>query len=149
MATKSTLMVVWLSLRVCVCMKRGYGTFCCNCHLHLHHLHFFQIIPFCTCSDVPSGDKPSLRDCQKFGIVLKMASEWYTFGVYLGLEDDVDNVDANYRLVQDKCARVITLWLNGNGKKHSKDPITWQTLHAAVEMIYPAFAEELLANIIE
>jgi len=78
-----------------------------------------------------------------------MASEWYTFAVYLGLEDDVDNVDANYRFVQDKCTQVITLWLKGNGKKHSKDPITWHTLHSVVENIYPAFAEELLADIIE
>lgn len=99
-------------------------------------------------ADPPSDDKPSLIDCQQFGIVSKMASEWYTFAVYLGLEDDADNIDANYRYVQEKCTQVITLWLKGSGKKHSREPITWHTLHAVVEKIYPAFAEEL-ADMIE
>ena len=94
-----------------------------------------------------SGDKPSLIRCQELGVVSKLASEWYTFAVYLGLEEEADQIDHNYRFVQEKCKQVIALWLKGSGKKHSKDPITWETLRSVIEKIYPAFAEELAEEI--
>lgn len=119
---------------MCLCNHEGH----CKCCKFIYKYSAHAPSP---------GDRPTLIRCQELGIVSKLASEWYTFAVYLGLEDEADQIDYNYRFVQEKCKQVITLWLKGSGKKHSKDPINWETMRSVVEKIYPAFAEELAEEI--
>ena len=72
-----------------------------------------------------------------------MASEWYTFAIYLGLEEVVDDIDSDYRKVQKKCDEAVKMWIQGKGSQHFKERVTWRALLGVVKKIYPAFADEL------
>jgi hypothetical protein len=87
--------------------------------------------------------KPSLSECQNLGIVSKLASNWNDLAIYLGLEDETDNIDSDYRKVREKCKNTLKLWIKGKGRVYSRDPITWRTLYKVIRKIHPAFADEI------
>ena len=82
-------------------------------------------------------------ECQSLGVVSKMASNWSSLAIYLGLEDKMDRIDDDYPKVREKCTNVLKLWIKGKGRKYSKEPVTWKTLLDTIHKLYPSFADDL------
>lgn len=87
--------------------------------------------------------QPTLMQCKDLGISSKLASEWYTLAIFLGLEDIVDDIDSDFNRVEKKCEESLKLWIKGKGSVHFKEKITWLSLLRVVRKMYPAFADEL------
>jgi hypothetical protein len=68
-------------------------------------------------------DKPTSLEVLD-GIVPKVAPNWETLSVRLGVEDEGKQIEKDHAKVKDRCYQVIKAWLDGKGLK----PVTWEFL---------------------
>ena len=81
-----------------------------------------------------------LLECgeEALDVIARVASECNTFGIHLGLESHIVNIewDVPGRSAEFRCQKIVEQWLKGRGKKGSKGkPVTWRTVVEALRSV--------------
>ena len=78
------------------------------------------------------GDKPDLYHLEHFEVIKKVAADWQTIAIHLGLQPEVVRIihhDTAYFGCETSCRETFRRWLAGEGSQL----VTWETLIKVLE----------------
>lgn len=62
-------------------------------------------------------------------VVDELAPDWRTIGCFLGFpESDLEAIFKNNQCEEDRCRRMLSMWLDGRNDENDSRPKTWVTL---------------------